>query len=86
MTSNFNTLSDKVLPLALNNSRVAQLILKESNLVKDAVRVETIENLQVLTAKLHSNRDSIQQELTKLQQFVEQQDALPDQEYQDIIA
>lgn len=86
VTSNFNTLSDKVLPLALNNSRVAQLILKESNLVKDAVRVETIENLQVLTAKLHSNRDSIQQELTKLQQFVEQQDALPDQEYQDIIA
>ncbi len=86
VTSNFNTLSDKVLPLALNNSRVAQLILKESNLVKDAVRVETIENLQVLTAKLHSNRDSIQQELTKLQQFVEPQGALPDQAYQDIIA
>ncbi len=85
VTSNFNVLSERILPLAQTNNAVSLLILKESNLIKDAVRAETSESLNVLIEQSQKNRLSSQQVMKQLDLFVDEHGALSRDKYQNIV-
>jgi methyl-accepting chemotaxis protein len=86
VTDNFTQLSKRVLPLSVANNHLSQLVLKQSNLIKDYARIQDLERLQTINASLSSIENNMITSVASLTQFVTHHSALTPQAHSDIAA